>query len=228
MLENESSRDIFEKASSMSAKLTQSSSELNRKNEFVKFPFDSVLLESKVYRRVCESSWIREVSTTLKDDNEPSSSGPASMMSVSSSSAIASEGIGASSPGDVGVDHGQRGVIEAEKPPFGHGRKYDGRDVPTISGPGLAELHNSNTDPIVPKSLGGTEMHEASAFKHHFPQNRVPSVIEILVIMSTALKLACWMASSEDHLKAFDLSGYARKPNTSTCSSGTPNNEFQA
>lgn len=228
VLENESSRHVFEKASSMSAKLTQSSSDLNRKNEFLKFPFDSVLLESKVYRRVCESSWIREVSTTLKDGNESSSSGPASMMSVSSSSAIASEEIGASLPGDVGVKNRQHGVIEAENLPVGYGGKCDGGDGLTISSPGLAELHHLDTDPSVPQSHGGTEMCEASAFKHDSPENRVPSIIEIIVVMSTALKLACWLASGEDQLKALNLSRYARKPNTSTHGSGTPNNEFQA
>lgn len=216
VLDNESSRHIFEKASSMSAKLTQSSSDLNRKNEFLKFPFDSVLLESKVYRRVCESSWIREVSTTLKDGNESSSSGPASIISVSSSSAIASEGNVSSSPGDADVDHGRHSVIEAEKLPLvRHEGSYNRRDVLAISGPGPAEPHNLVIDRIAPNSHGGTETCKAPAFKHHSPENRVPSVIEILVIMSTALKLACWMASSEDQLKAFNLSGYARNPNTS-------------
>lgn len=103
VLEKASSRDVFEKASSMSAKLAKSSSELDRKNEFVKFPFDSVLLETKVYRRVCESSWIREVSTALEDGNESDGSGPASIVSVSSNSAIASEGDCASSSRDLGV-----------------------------------------------------------------------------------------------------------------------------
>ena len=103
VMENESSRHVLEKASSMSAKLTQSSSDLNRKNEFLKFPFDSVLLESKVYRRVCESSWIREVSTAVKGGNESNSSGPASIMSVSSNSAIVSEGDCASSSGHFGA-----------------------------------------------------------------------------------------------------------------------------
>lgn len=87
----------------MSAKLTKASSGLDPKNEFIKFPFDSVLLESKVYRRVCESSWIREVSTALKDGNESSSSGPASIMSVSSNSAIVSEGDCASWSGHFGA-----------------------------------------------------------------------------------------------------------------------------
>lgn len=83
----------------MSAKLTKSSRELDRKGEFTKFPFDPILLESKVYRRVCESSWIREVSTSLQDGNESNGAGPASAMSVSSNSAIASEGDCASSSG---------------------------------------------------------------------------------------------------------------------------------
>lgn len=228
VLENESSRHVFEKASSMSAKLTQSSSDLNRKNEFLKFPFDSVLLESKVYRRVCESSWIREVSTTLKNGNESSSSGPASIMSVSSSSAIASEGNGSSSPGDVDINHGRHGVIEAEKLPLvRHGGRLNRRDDLAISGPGPAELHNLNIDTIAPNSHGGTETCKAPAFKNHSQEDRVPSVIEILVIMSTALKLACWMASREDQLRALNLSRCVRNPNTSIYSSRTPNNEFQ-
>ncbi|KAJ0109013.1 hypothetical protein J7T55_005562 [Diaporthe amygdali] len=97
VLENASSKKLFEKASSMSAKLTKSCRELDRKEEFTKFPFDPILLESKVYRRVCESSWIREVSTSLQDGNESNSDGPDSAMSVSSNSAIASEGDCASS-----------------------------------------------------------------------------------------------------------------------------------
>lgn len=226
VLENESSRHVLEKASSMSAKLTQSSSDLNRKNEFLKFPFDSVLLESKVYRRVCASSWIREVSTTLKDGNESSSSGSASIISVSCSSVIASEGNGSSSSGDADVNHGRHGVIEAEKLPlFRHEGTYNRRDGLAISGPGPgpAELHNLNIDTIAPNSHGGTETCKAPA-----SEDRVPSVIEILVIMSTALKLACWLASSEDELKAFNLSRYARNPNISIHGSGTPSNEFQA
>lgn len=97
MLEKESSREVFETASSMSAKLTTSSSKLCRENEFTKFSFDSVLLQSKVYRRAFESSWIQEVSTVLEDENESNGDGTASIMSVSSNSAIASEGDRASS-----------------------------------------------------------------------------------------------------------------------------------
>lgn len=97
MLEKESSREVFETASSMSAKLTTSSSKFCRENEFTKFSFDSILLESKVYRRAFESSWIREVSTVLEDENESNDGGSASIMSVSSNSAIASEGDCASS-----------------------------------------------------------------------------------------------------------------------------------
>lgn len=92
VLEEAFSRNVFERASSMSAKLAKSSCELGAQNEFIKFPFDSVLLESKVYRRVCESTWIREVSTALKDSNGSNTSGPISIMPVSSNSAIASEG----------------------------------------------------------------------------------------------------------------------------------------
>lgn len=97
MLEKASSREVFETASSMSAKLTTSSSKLCIENEFTKFSFDSVLLESKVYRRAFESSWIREVSTVLEDENESNGGGTTSVMSVSSNSAIASEGDCASS-----------------------------------------------------------------------------------------------------------------------------------
>lgn len=87
----------------MSAKLIKSSDELDQRNEFTKFSFDSVLLETKVYRRVCESSWIREVSTALEDGKESNRSGPASIMSVYSNSAIASEGDCASWSGHFGV-----------------------------------------------------------------------------------------------------------------------------
>lgn len=103
MLEKESSREVFETASSMSAKLTTSSSKFCRENEFTKFSFDSILLESKVYRRAFESSWIREVSTVLEDENESNGEGTASIMSVSSNSAIASEGDCASSFRDFGL-----------------------------------------------------------------------------------------------------------------------------
>lgn len=139
VLEKASSRDVFEKASSMSAKLTKSSSELDRKNEFIKFPFDSVLLESKVYRRVCESSWIREVSTALKDGNELNGSGPSSVMSVSSNSAIASEGDCESSSEDFGISGRALSDVLKPKTPEPLDYTYSSRCPPTL------ELSASNS-----------------------------------------------------------------------------------
>lgn len=122
----------------MSAKLTKASSGLDPKNEFTKFPFDSVLLESKVYRRVCESSWIREVSTALKDGNESNDSGPASIMSVSSNSAIVSEGDCASSSGHFGAsDQHPRNVQDPMIPKLSE-------DTHCSPGPPPLELSVSN------------------------------------------------------------------------------------
>ncbi|KAI7786167.1 hypothetical protein LA080_004551 [Diaporthe eres] len=116
VLEKESSREVFETASSMSAKLTTSSSKFCRENEFTKFSFDSVLLESKVYRRAFESSWIREVSTVLEDENGSNGGETASIMSVSSNSAIASEGDCASSFRDFDLSGPEPDNIE--EPPI--------------------------------------------------------------------------------------------------------------
>lgn len=86
ILERDSSRKLFEKASSMSAKLTK-----NDCAEFKIFSFDDVLLESKVYRRVCELSWIRELSSTVDMADVSDHGESASITSVSSNGAIASE-----------------------------------------------------------------------------------------------------------------------------------------
>lgn len=228
MLENKYSRDVFEKTSSMSAKLTKSISDLNCQNEFIKFPFDSVLLESKVYRRACESSWIREVRTALNDGDESNSSGTASIMSISSNSAIASEEDGASLPGDLDVNFGRHGVIEPENIPcVKHKGKYDDREVLKISDPGPDELHHPHTDATVPEPHGGTETCKAPELKDHSREHRLPSTIDMLIMISAAVQLSCWLASTKDQLEAFNLSGYARLPKSLASGPGTSNNKFQ-
>ena len=117
VLEEISSRNVLEKASSMSAKLTKSSNELDLKNESIKFTFDSVSLESEIHRRVCESSWSREVSTALKDGDDSNGSSPNSIMAVSSNSAIASEGDCASSSGDFGISGQEHSDIHVDPEP---------------------------------------------------------------------------------------------------------------
>ena len=92
VLEQDSSKRLFEKASSMSAKIAISSctpSSGRRCPADIKtFSFDPTLLHTRVYRRACESSLRREVSFNKDDTGESVSR---SLSSVSSNDAIASQ-----------------------------------------------------------------------------------------------------------------------------------------
>lgn len=94
---------MFEKASSMSAGLSKHSYELDREKERTEVHFESMLLKSNVYRRAYESFGSRKGSTALEGGNVLHGGGPPSIMSVSSNSAIASDGDSASSSGDSGL-----------------------------------------------------------------------------------------------------------------------------
>ncbi|KAI0535960.1 hypothetical protein GGR58DRAFT_419484 [Xylaria digitata] len=92
VLEQESSKKLFERASSMSAKHENSPCNLSTGRscsiEIQNFVFDSTLLETKVYRRACESLWRREITQNVVDTSG-NTSVPASL--VSSNDAIASQ-----------------------------------------------------------------------------------------------------------------------------------------
>ncbi|KAK3381871.1 kinase-like domain-containing protein [Podospora didyma] len=80
VLEQDSSHRLFERASSMSAKIGVSSPTSSIRQHgstdesITRFIFDPIVLQSKVYRRHCESAFIREVTTSSLDiaDSHPS------------------------------------------------------------------------------------------------------------------------------------------------------------
>lgn len=92
VLEQDSSKRLFEKASSMSARIGNSSCTPSSARpcftDVKSFSFDSTLLQTKVYRRACESLWRREVTVNVEDIDENTS---ASLSSVSFNNAIASQ-----------------------------------------------------------------------------------------------------------------------------------------
>lgn len=228
ILEKASSRHVFEKASSTSADLIKSSSDLERKNEFPKFSFDPVLLGSKVYRRTCESSWIREMSTEIKSGNESNISGPTSINSGSSKSAIVSEGDCASSLWDYGVRYGRRGDIKAQSnPSFGHDGEHEGRGILKVSGPGLAEFRSTNIDPSVSETRGHTDTdYGAPKLKYHSLGHRFSFNLEIWSFGCIVLALAWWLASGIKEPEVPELSRYARLLESLTNNSGTLPNEL--
>ncbi|RFU28990.1 hypothetical protein B7463_g7332, partial [Scytalidium lignicola] len=94
VLEQDSSKKLFEKASSMSARIGISSHtpSSGRPRPFLtdikSFSFNPTLLQTKVYRRACESLWRREITLNGEDIGENAS---VSMSSASSNNAIASQ-----------------------------------------------------------------------------------------------------------------------------------------
>jgi hypothetical protein len=92
ILGQDSSKKLFKKASSMSARIGHSCTPSSRHNcltDTKSFSFDPVLLQSKVYHRVCESVWRREVTVNGEEigENTSASSSP----SISSNNAIVSQ-----------------------------------------------------------------------------------------------------------------------------------------
>ncbi|KAL9062403.1 MAG: hypothetical protein Q9157_008951 [Trypethelium eluteriae] len=92
VLEQDSSKRLFEKASSMSVKTAISacvpSSGRPCPADITTFSFDSTLLHTRVYRRACESSLRREILVSKDDINKNFSR---SLSPVSSNDAIASQ-----------------------------------------------------------------------------------------------------------------------------------------
>lgn len=210
----------------MSANLTTCSSELERKNEFPKFSFDSVLLGSKVYRRTCESSWIREMSTEIENGSESKTGGPNSTNSVSSKSAIVSGGGCASSPGDFGVSCRRHDDSEAQSiPPFEHDGEHEGRDILKFSGLELAEFRSPSIDPTVPETRGRAE--RSPKLKYHSPGHRVPFNLEIWSFGCVMLALAWWLASGRKKSEATEISRYANLFESLAGGSRTSTNEVQ-
>lgn len=229
ILEKASSRDVFEKASSTSPKLTKSSSELERKKEFPKFSFDSVLLGSKVYRRTCESSWIQEMSTQIKHGDESNISGPTSINSVSAKGANASDGDCGSSPGDFVASYERHCDSKAQNVPyFGLDGEHEGRDMLKVSGLGLTEFRSPSFDPTVPETRGHTDTYYgATKLKCHSSGHRFSFNLEIWSFGCIMLALAWWLASWRKEPKVPELSRYARILESLADGPGTLTNELQ-
>ncbi|RYP05076.1 hypothetical protein DL765_009955 [Monosporascus sp. GIB2] len=117
-LERDSSKKLFEKASSMSARIGNSSRTPSPRRPCLtnikSFSFDPSLLETKVYRRACESLWKREVTMHGEEIGDNTS---ASSSSMSSNDAIASQSEG-SIPGRS-VAAGERPSSNASLPEVG-------------------------------------------------------------------------------------------------------------
>lgn len=225
MLEKASSREMFETASSKSAKMTISSSKLGMEAGFTKFSFDSVLLGSKVYHRAFESSWIRDLRTVLKGGDESHDDRPASIMSVSSNSAIASEGDCTSSFKSFDVSGPEPDNIS--KPPIPeysdstHLNRLS-RMLETsanssleqkgISDLGLAKVHSPSMGLTGPATKGGTEAYRAPELKGHHPGHPLSSAKDILVWSFGCLlaEFAGWLTDGRKELEVVNRSRYGR------------------
>ncbi|RYP62420.1 hypothetical protein DL770_009595 [Monosporascus sp. CRB-9-2] len=99
VLEQDSSKKLFEKASSMLARIGNSSGTPSAGRpsltDIKSFSFDPGLLQTKVYRRACESLWRREITLNGEDICQNASE---SASSTPSNGAIASQS-GGSNPG---------------------------------------------------------------------------------------------------------------------------------
>ncbi|OTA69478.1 kinase-like protein [Hypoxylon sp. EC38] len=151
VLEQDSSKKLFEKASSMSAKIGNSSCIPSSGKpcliDIKSFSFDPILLQTKVYRRACESSW-RQAVTLNKEDIAAS---------TSSTNAIASQS------GDLDADTSYYTKGDYEK---GHSsleperniglevRKTEHRGISTCPPQLLSEASTADTTKVTIDSSG--------------------------------------------------------------------------
>lgn len=217
-MEKISHEELRGTTSSSPSRLAKSSSELECRNEFPKFAFDSVLLGSNVYRRTCESSWVRKTSTGIQNGNESSLSSPNSVISTSNS-AIVSEGIdSASSSGDFGVTHWRHSDVKPHNNPcWGNNGEQGGKDVFKISELGLTELRGSSLDPAGPKTRSNTEACEAPKLRYpqgHPEAHRLHLNLEIWSFGCIILAFACWLAIRREEPKEVELLRYGRLPSS--------------
>lgn len=213
-LERAPSRKLLKEASSASANLTISSYQLEGKDESVKFSFDSVLLGSKVYRRTCGPSLIREVSSQIKNEGGANLGGPISTRSVSSISAIASEGDRASSSGTLDVAHERHGEARLDSAPWPiHDGEHEERHILKVPDAGPAELRSSSIDPTAPEIRGSARAYGGPKPGHHSTGHRMPLNLEIWSLGCIMLAFACWLASGgSQEPKVWRLPRYATIP----------------
>lgn len=210
-LERAPSTKLLEKASPASP------NQLEGKDESVKFSFDSVLLGSKVYRRTCEPSLIREVSSRIKNEGGANLGGPISTRSVSSISAIASEGDRASSSGTLHVAHERHGEARLDGVPWPrHDGEHEERHILKVPDAGPAELRSSTIDPTAPETRGSARVYGGPKPGHHSTGHRMPLNLEIWSLGCIMLAFACWLASGgSQEPKVLRLPRYATIPHQS-------------